>query len=186
VTTVPSRIRIRSGGQTGVDRAALDFALARGIAVAGWCPRGGWAEDATEPPGILGRYPQLRATPSADSTQRTEWNVRDSDATLVLAPGGTLAGSPGSEWTRECAERRFAKPFLLVDLDADDGPQRAAAWLRQVRNTSRKRVFDLNVAGPRESGAPGVYARTLAFMAALWPLLDAGTPTGRDSTATGA
>jgi hypothetical protein len=186
VTSVPSRIRIRSGGQTGVDRAALDFALARGIEIAGWCPLGGWAEDVTEPPGILGRYPQLRATPSADSTQRTEWNVRDSDATLVLAPGGTLAASPGSEWTRECAERRFAKPFLLVDPDATDGPERAAAWLRQVRDAGRERVFDLNVAGPRESGAPGVYARTLEFMAALWSLLDDGPPAGRNSTATGA
>ena len=79
-----------SGGQTGVDRAALDTALELGLPYGGWCPPGGWAEDLTEPPGLLARYPRLRATPGSEPAQRTRWNVRDSDATLILV----LAGHP--------------------------------------------------------------------------------------------
>ena len=72
--------RIVSGGQTGVDRAALDVALSLGIPCAGWCPRGRRAEDGP----IDARYP-LNETPSTSYAKRTEWNVRDSDATLILA-----------------------------------------------------------------------------------------------------
>ena len=72
-------MEIVSGGQTGVDRAALDAALALGMRCGGWCPAGRWAEDGPIDP----RYP-LRETPSGDPAQRTEWNVRDSDATLIL------------------------------------------------------------------------------------------------------
>ena len=75
--------RVVSGGQTGVDRAALDVAIALGFAHGGWCPAGRLAEDGP----IDARYP-LRETPSADPSQRTEWNVRDSDATLVLTGAG--------------------------------------------------------------------------------------------------
>jgi len=63
---------IRSGGQTGVDRGALDAARAAGVPLCGWCPRGGWAEDAPEAPGIRLAYPELQETPSADPVQRTE------------------------------------------------------------------------------------------------------------------
>ncbi len=76
-----------SGGQSGVDRAALDTAVELGLPYGGWCPRGGWAEDLTEPPGLLARYPRLRATPGSEPAQRTRWNVRDSDATLILLAG---------------------------------------------------------------------------------------------------
>ena len=94
---------IVSGGQSGVDRAALDVAVARGIDYAGWCPRGGWAEDLTEPPGLLARYPHLRETPSADPAQRTEWNVRESDATLILIEGAGLGLLRGTRLAREKA-----------------------------------------------------------------------------------
>src|SRR5215217_2323846 len=90
-------MKIVSGGQTGVDRAALDVALELGIECGGWCPAGRQAEDGP----IDARYP-LRETPSADPAQRTEWNVRDSDATLLLTTG---AASPGTELTREVARR---------------------------------------------------------------------------------
>jgi hypothetical protein len=75
-----SPIKLLSGGQSGVDRAVLDVALARGIAYGGWCPKGGWAEDFPKPPGVLAKYPQLAETPLVDPAQRTEWNVRDADA----------------------------------------------------------------------------------------------------------
>ena len=72
--------RIRTGGQTGVDRAALDTARKYGIEICGWCPKGGWAEDCPLPPGLLADYPELRETPSAGTSQRTRWNMRDTDA----------------------------------------------------------------------------------------------------------
>lgn len=141
-------MEIVSGGQTGVDRAALDVALERGIPCGGWCPAGRGAEDGP----IDRRYP-LRETPSADPAQRTEWNVRDADATLILA-AEPLAG--GTAFTRECA-LRHAKPFLVVDPAAED-PARVRRWL-EARAPAR-----LNVAGPRESGAPGAYAAAAEFL----------------------
>lgn len=79
-------MKIVSGGQTGVDRAALDVAMALGLEIGGWCPAGRWAEDGP----IDARYP-LNETPSADPAQRTEWNVCDSDGTLILTGA---VGSP--------------------------------------------------------------------------------------------
>ena len=83
-------ITILSGGQTGVDRAALDAAIERGLAYRGWCPRGGSAEDLPEPPGLLARYPHLRETPEADPAERTRRNVRDGDRLLVLTDSSAL------------------------------------------------------------------------------------------------
>ena len=77
-------LKIVTGGQTGVDRAALDAAIELGIPYGGWCPKGGWAEDLPTPPGLLALYPNLRETPDADPAQRTAWNVRDSDRLLIL------------------------------------------------------------------------------------------------------
>ena len=65
--------RIRTGGQSGVDRAASDVARALNIEICGWCPRGGWAEDYVTPPGLLSNYPELTETPSEGTTQRTLW-----------------------------------------------------------------------------------------------------------------
>ena len=77
-------MKIISGGQTGVDRAALDVAIERGMDWGGWCPKGGWAEDLPVPPGLLAKYPHLKETPDPHPLQRTEWNVRDGDANLIL------------------------------------------------------------------------------------------------------
>ena len=69
---MPNKIkRIRSGGQTGVDRAALDIARKYHIEICGWCPKGGWAEDFPSSPGLLAEYPELKETPSAGTSQRT-------------------------------------------------------------------------------------------------------------------
>ena len=118
--------RVVSGGQTGADRAALDAAVAAGIPYGGWCPLGGWAEDLPEPPGLLAAYPQLRETPSPSPHQRTEWNVRDSDATLILWPAGTP--SAGTELTLRLAEQ-MGRPVLVVDPGDDESARTVAAWL---------------------------------------------------------
>src|SRR5215470_4418462 len=110
---------IISGGQTGVDRAALDAAIVRGIAWRGWCPKGGWAEDFPDPPGVLARYPNLRETPLSDPTQRTAWNVRDSDAILIIVDRAGVAASNGTTGAKEWAGR-YGKPLLVVDVSQPD------------------------------------------------------------------
>jgi len=89
-------IRIRTGGQSGVDRAAMDFAKENGIPLCGWCPKNGWAEDYPEPPGLLKDYPELTETPSVETGQRTKWNMRDCDAILTIIPEGA-SESKGTE-----------------------------------------------------------------------------------------
>jgi hypothetical protein len=89
-------VLVVSGGQTGVDRAALNAAIAAGVDYGGWCPRGGWAEDHPDPPGLLSPYPGLRETPSPDPAQRTAWNVRDSAATIILRPDPGQGSGLGS------------------------------------------------------------------------------------------
>ena len=104
MSTSPAVRRLVSGGQTGADRAALDVAIRLGIPYGGWCPRGGRAEDLPDPPGLLGTYPELVETPTTDSSVRTEWNVRDSDATLLLTDRpDSLSG--GTALTRDLAVR---------------------------------------------------------------------------------
>jgi Circularly permutated YpsA SLOG family len=151
-------MKIISGGQTGVDRAALDTAIALGFAYGGWCPRGGWAEDLRTPPGLLARYPLLRETPSKDPASRTRWNVRDSDRTLILHDARGLAASRGTALTLRLAEQ-YDKPHLVVDVDQADAADRIAEWLANAKG-----AIVLNVAGPRESGAPGIYEKTRAAL----------------------
>ena len=142
---------IVSGGQTGVDRAALDWALSRGLAIAGWCPSGRKAED-----GRLDPQYSLKETPSSGYTQRTRWNVRDSDGTLILVRG-ELQG--GSALTARVAEK-LGRPLLVLDLDApsDENIIRLNDWL------AGRDVRILNIAGPRESGRPGIYRDVQRFL----------------------
>ncbi|MDP6705118.1 MAG: putative molybdenum carrier protein [Alphaproteobacteria bacterium] len=113
------RLRVISGGQTGVDRAALDAAMTLGLAVGGWCPRGRWAEDGPIPT----RYPLIE-TPLARVVQRTFWNVRDSDATLVLVQGRARGGTLAT--IRQAAGRR---PLLVLDPQAHNAMARARAFV---------------------------------------------------------
>lgn len=147
--------RVVSGGQAGVDRAALDAARACGLACGGWCPSGRRAEDGPIDPG----YP-LRETPGEDYAERTEWNVRDSDATLVLVRGRP---SGGTAFTIEVA-RRLGRPLLVLDLRDDPDPVAARRWLEQ------EQVAVLNVAGPRESQNLGIAAEARAFLERLFRL----------------
>jgi len=152
--------RVISGGQSGVDRAALDAALELGIVCGGWCPRGRLAEDGRIPD----RYP-LRETPASGYAQRTEWNVRDADATLVLHRGRMRGGTA----LTVALARRLQRPCLTVDLAETADPDAIRAWL------AARRVAALNVAGPRESQAPGIgeLARTV-----LRAVLGGETPPG--------
>ena len=157
-------LKIVSGGQTGVDRAALDVAIDKGVAYGGWCPKGGWAEGLPDPPGLLDRYDRLQQTPLADPAQRTEWNVRDSDRLMLLLDRRGLA-STGTEHAIVCAHE-FGKPILVIDLDEGGEVERALAWLHQGEELD----LVLCIAGPRESEAPGIYAKARDFLrAALDP-----------------
>ena len=141
--------KIVSGGQTGVDRAALEVALELELACGGWCPQGRRAEDGV----IDARFP-LKETPSADYAQRTRYNVRDSDATLILA-AEELTG--GSEFTRSLA-KRYGRPCLVLD----PGDERSRADLLNWLGEHNIRV--LNVAGPRESTTPGIHELATRFL----------------------
>jgi hypothetical protein len=143
--------RIVSGGQTGVDRGALDAALDARFPCGGWCPAGRRAEDGAIPP----RYP-LNETAETDYTVRTRMNVEHSDATLIFAPGD-LTG--GTLLTRKICERS-GRPCLVIDADrlaVDAAVDLAAGFL------SMNDVRVLNVAGPRASGWSGAadYARAV-------------------------
>jgi hypothetical protein len=155
-------MKIISGGQTGVDRAALDVAIARGMDWGGWCPKGGWAEDLPNPPGVLASYPRLKEAPLPNPVQRTEWNVRDSDAALIITDAEGLSVSIGSRRAHRWAQQH-GKPELVVDASAPEASALAAAWL----DAQRKRFgphMTLSVGGPRESEAPGIYARAKLLM----------------------
>ena len=140
-------ITIISGGQTGADRAALDFAIDRGLAHGGWCPRGRKAEDGPLPE----RY-ELRETPSRKYAQRTEWNVRDSDATVVFSIAAEPQG--GTRLTLVLAER-LGRPVLHLSREVLT-PEAAAAKLRTFLDEHS--VRSLNVAGPRASQEPDIAA----------------------------
>lgn len=137
--------RIVSGGQTGVDRAALDTAIAIGIGHGGWCPKDRLAEDGSVP----SRY-SLTELDSRDYAVRTEQNVIDSDATLILYEG-KLRG--GTLLTYRLA-KRLQKPCLLVPIDHDWSRDTVRQWLSELSPET------LNVAGPRESSHPGIYERS--------------------------
>jgi hypothetical protein len=153
---VNDRLTICSGGQSGADRAALDWAIAHGFPHGGWCPRGRKAED-----GPLAAVYLLHETESAGYRARTARNVRDSDATLIVNLG-ELEG--GSLETLRIAERS-GKSVRVVRMDT--APDEATigalrAWLGGLR------VEKLNIAGPRESKRPGVYQATQALLDRLF------------------
>ncbi len=142
-------LTIISGGQTGVDRAALDVAIELEFEHGGWCPQGRRAED-----GPLDEKYQLNETDSSDYRLRTEYNVRDSDGTLILCfgklTGGTLLTKVFSE--------NHKKPLLVADLDSHPDLNNVLVWLRN------NHIQILNVAGPRESKYQGAYERAHAFL----------------------
>ncbi len=136
--------KIISGGQTGVDRAALDVALELGIPCGGWCPKGRKAEDGPIDP----KYP-LKETKSVKYQFRIEANVMEADGTLILT-SGTPTG--GTAFTVEVALKR-KKPYLVIDLKRKPNPSVVRDWGKMLK------ISILNVAGPRESKIPGIYGK---------------------------
>jgi len=160
VGVASSRVpKIVSGGQTGVDRAALDFALERGIPCGGWCPKHRAAEDGRIPD----RYPLQEV--NGGYRVRTEKNVIDSDATLILITD-KLAG--GTLLTRNLC-RKHGKPHLVVKLTSGNALDEASRWLRGSEITV------LNVAGPRESGEPAIHENAMSFLRSLFSTIQSSS-----------
>ena len=149
--------KIVSGGQTGVDRAALDAAIFLDIEHGGWCPRGRRSED-----GPIDLVYNLIETNESDYSVRTEKNVIDSDGTLILHCGKI---SGGTQLTFKLAKRHH-RPCLALDL-ANEVKQvvhitRVCDWI------VRENVHVLNVAGPRESSSPGITQLSEDFLASAF------------------
>ena len=153
-------MKIISGGQTGTDRAALDAAIYLDLPHGGWCPAGRRAED-----GSIAPIYRLKETRTRDYTCRTEWNVRDADATLILHRGN-LEG--GTAYTIACAKRLY-KPCLTINLERQPHIQEILDWLME------NKVNTLNIAGPRESKKAGIYKNAYDFLVSLLGNISAAT-----------
>ena len=151
-------IRIRTGGQTGVDRAAMDFAREHDIPLCGWCPKNGWAEDYDVAPGLLMDYPELTETPSEGTEQRTKWNMRDCDAILTILPEGTC-DSPGTETGLQEGEA-LGKPMFTAE-GLKDVPA-AISWIRTLPEET-----ELCIGGPRASEWPEAYEAARVVLESL-------------------
>ncbi|MDA0284860.1 MAG: putative molybdenum carrier protein [Planctomycetota bacterium] len=141
--------RLVSGGQTGVDRAALEVALELGIPCGGWCPRGRRAEDGRIPD----RFP-LDECASRNYAVRTRMNVAESDGTLILSRGKLTGGTA----LTESIALQHGKPSIVIDLVTELGVQPVEEWIAE------NRIRTLNVAGPRESQQSGIFAQASAYL----------------------
>ena len=148
-------IVVMSGGQTGVDRAALDFAMHHELECKGWCPAERWAEDGSIPE----KYP-LKETPSKDPGVRTEWNVRDSDGTLILHEGWL---DKGSAYTISMC-MRLNKAIIEIDLSGQYDTQKVRDWI------NKHNISKLNIAGPRQSKSSNAYEEAYMFLVRLFGL----------------
>lgn len=146
--------RVIAGGQTGVDRGALQAAIACKVVHGGWCPAGGWAEDKPYPPGVLIDFPGLKPTIEAEPAVRTRLNIRDSHATIALGP---VAGSEGCAIALAFAEGT-GRPVLMDP----QSPDQAREWLESIG-----RELIVNFVGPRESQAPGIRDYAYDFVVGL-------------------
>jgi hypothetical protein len=135
--------KIISGGQTGGDRASLDFAIAHGIPHGGYCPKGRLAED-----GIIDARYCLKETRTRNYPERTEKNVLDSDATVVFTIAPSLTG--GSKRTVSVA-KKHGKPCIHLHGKMYDAPAQLLRFIKE------NRVETLNVAGSRKSKEAEIY-----------------------------
>ncbi len=145
--------KIVSGGQTGVDRAALDVAIKLNISHGGWCPKGRLAElDVTIP-----THYQLKETDSDDYSERTKLNIRYSDGTLILIPATSVKIIDGTILTiQEVKDKK--KPFLIIDLSENKNIELILNWIKEYN------IKVLNIAGPRESHYSGIYQKSFDLL----------------------
>lgn len=145
-------IKIISGGQTGVDRAALDFALQNKIPCGGWCPQGRKAEDGT----ISSKY-ALKETDSEDYESRTIRNVQDSDGTLIIINKYTDSGT----FLTISTAKKLNKAIFIQNISTKKEPEIFRKWVYD------NNIKMLNIAGPRESNSSGIYEQALKVLGEL-------------------
>lgn len=148
--------KIISGGQTGVDRAALDVAIKYAIPHGGWCPKGRLSEEAFP---IPSQY-LLKETDSEDASVRTKYNIRDNDGTLIIVPTNPPAVTDGTILTLE-EVKASDKPYFIIALSKGHDNGAILEWL--ITNNIKR----LNVAGPRESQCLGIYDKSVALLKGL-------------------
>lgn len=148
--------KIVSGGQTGVDRAALDAAISMHISYGGWCPKGRLAED-----GLIPQKYHLDETPHPDYAERTEWNVRDSDGTLIIIR------EPPEGGTKLTLDKAIVsgKPYFVLNINRAELFEQFIDWIRE------NPIRVLNIAGPRESQSPGIYEAAFALIQRLFSVV---------------
>lgn len=146
-------MKIISGGQTGVDRAALDAAIALGIPHGGWCPKGRRAELET----VIPEKYDLRETESREFEERTKLNIRDSDGTIILVDETPIKVTDGTILTIETIQQSN-KPYLIIDLSKETELEKLVFWINDSN------IKTLNIAGPRESQAPGIYTSSFKLL----------------------
>jgi hypothetical protein len=149
--------KIVSGGQTGVDRAALDFAIRNGIAHGGYCPKGRRSESSRIPD----KY-SLIETSSSDYPMRTALNVQHSDGTLIISRGHPTGGTKLT--VNNCISRQ--KERFIIDANRKVKVDEFLQWVRE------KKIGILNVAGPRDSKQSGIAKDTKRILAELFEALD--------------
>jgi len=162
-------IKVVSGGQTGVDQAALRAARDLGIRIGGWCPPNRESES-----GVIPEELTLKETPDERSefardvprSMRTEWNVRDSDATLILRFQSLSGPDPGTDWAVASASR-YLRPIFSCDPREADVKDRITSWAKSLS------VTVLNVGGPSEATAPGIDEKAYALLSVVFKELSA-------------
>ena len=162
--------KIVSGGQTGVDRGALEAAFDLGFPYGGLIPKGRLAEDGIVPL----KFDQMEESSNKNYIFRTEWNVVHSDATLIITPyddehpDGQSALSGGTKRTYDFADKHTKPCLTMFNMEAADNIDHTLCWLKHVKETyGLKDGVVLNVAGPRESKRKGVQAITYKFISNL-------------------
>ncbi len=146
-------IKIISGGQTGVDRAALDFAINNNIPCGGWCPKGRLAEDGK----ILQKYPLIE-TLTTDYKERTEKNIKNSQATIIIHTGKIDIGTKLT--IKLC--KVYNKPVQIINMKDKHLKKEIFNWIEE------NNIDVLNIAGPRESNSPGIYNETIYILNRLF------------------